>query len=112
MGAMAKLLGFTTQDINTQTLNTMETTTRICRVCGKEKPITEFGKHCKYKDGIDTRCKECRNEIQAEWHREKRAKAKTPARNELSQFTPRELIEELRVRGYKGTLTYTKQIVL
>lgn len=37
------------------------TTTKICRVCGKEKPISEFGKNSQYKDGLDSRCKDCRN---------------------------------------------------
>lgn len=91
---------------------TITTNMRVCRVCGKEKPIYQFGVHNKYKDGIDTRCKECRNEKQAEWQRVKKAKEKASTRTELSQFTPRELIEELRARGYKGTLTFTKQIVL
>ena len=30
----------------------------------------------------------------------------------LADFTPRELIEELRTRGYKGTLEFTKTITL
>lgn len=30
----------------------------------------------------------------------------------LAQFKPRELIEELRYRGYKGTLEYTHKITL
>jgi hypothetical protein len=90
------------------------TTTKICRVCGKEKPISEFGKNSQYKDGLDSRCKDCRNA----YARGCAQTAKHPflpdikSNPALSNFTPRELIEELRARGYKGTLTFTKQIVL
>ena len=47
---------------------------KICRVCKKEKNISEFGINKAYKDGYDTQCKECRNikaAIQREKHREK-----------------------------------------
>lgn len=37
---------------------------------------------------------------------------KTTCRTDLSEYTPRELILELRRRGYKGTLTFTNEIVL
>ena len=86
------------------------TTTKICRVCGKEKPISEFYTNANYKDGHFNNCKECHNKasIEARHKRNKRSSTDSP----LSNFTPRELIEELRARGYKGTLTFTKQIVL
>jgi hypothetical protein len=35
--------------------------TKICRICGEEKPITDFAQNYQYKDGIDTRCKCCVN---------------------------------------------------
>lgn len=89
------------------------TTTKICRVCGKEKPISEFGKNSLYKDGLDSRCKDCRNAYAKGQYRDKHIpKTKSNANPALTNFTPRELIEELRARGYKGTLTFTKQIVL
>lgn len=35
--------------------------TKICRLCGEEKPISDFPKHNQYLDGYDTRCKCCVN---------------------------------------------------
>lgn len=35
-------------------------TTKVCKKCGKEKPLTEFDRGYKYKDGYNTECKECR----------------------------------------------------
>lgn len=35
--------------------------TKICSNCGQEKPISEFPKCKRNKDGLDTHCKECRN---------------------------------------------------
>lgn len=86
--------------------------TRICRICGEEKPITEFATNRLYKDGYDTRCKVCKNKASSEWYHKNKKYATQPTNSELSKFTPRELIEELRARGYKGTLTFTKQIIL
>lgn len=33
---------------------------KICRICGINKSLTEFGKDKSYKDGYNTQCKECR----------------------------------------------------
>ena len=33
--------------------------TKMCRICGVEKPITEFYKHNHTKDGYRNECKEC-----------------------------------------------------
>ena len=35
--------------------------TKICSNCDQEKPISEFPKCKRNKDGLDTHCKECRN---------------------------------------------------
>ena len=36
--------------------------TKVCRVCGKELPITEYWKSSKAKDGLESRCKTCLKE--------------------------------------------------
>ena len=33
-----------------------------CCKCKKELPFTSFGKHCRHKDGLRTRCKSCESE--------------------------------------------------
>ena len=38
---------------------------RRCRVCGRLKPLDMFPKHSGYKDGWDTRCKQCLREYKA-----------------------------------------------
>lgn len=82
--------------------------TKICRICGEEKPISDFPKNNNYADGYDNRCKVCVNAYQ----RALRPNHKREGNPDLANFTPRELIEELRKRGYKGTLEYTKTITL
>ena len=87
--------------------------TKICRICGEEKPITDFPKNNQYKDGYDTRCKCCINAIcKAKYHARKTTLKEGKGNPALADFTPRELIEELRARGYKGTLEFTKTITL
>ena len=33
--------------------------TKVCNKCGKEKPISEFSKNSRKRDGLQTACKEC-----------------------------------------------------
>jgi len=35
-----------------------------CTKCKQEKPLPEFGRYTRTKDGLDTQCKECRR---AKW---------------------------------------------
>lgn len=65
--------------------------TKFCRICGTEKPISDFPKNNQYKDGYDTRCKSCFNEYQYSIKR----KNKGGGNPDLASFTPRELIDEL-----------------
>ena len=76
-----------------------------CSRCGRILPLSEFYKKTRAKDGHQAYCKKC----QAEQNKQKSARKRT-SNSLLADFTPRQLIEELRARGYKGTLTYTYKI--
>lgn len=65
---------------------------RYCRKCKQWLPISHFEK---YGIGIRHICKACQHNI------------KNPSERFID-FTSRELIEELRRRGYRGKLTYTE----
>ena len=65
---------------------------RYCRKCKQWLPISYFAK---YGAGIRHICKACQHNI------------KNPS-EKFIDFTSRELIEELRRRGYKGKLTYVE----
>lgn len=76
--------------------------TKICKKCGKELPVDKFYKNKSQKDGFGYYCKDCVNAY----------KSSKKANADLAKFKPRELIEELKARGYKGTLTYEQVITL
>lgn len=83
--------------------------TKVCKVCGQELPLSEFRKSLLVPNGIAT-CKKCVNE---KTKKTKLFKETTGSTNtELAKFAPRELIEELKSRGYKGKLYVTRTIEL
>lgn len=94
----------------------METTieTKVCRECGKEHPITMF--KVTQAGNRSSVCTPCVTRKLKETYRMKRAsqhltteEALAQARRQrIEEFSPRELMEELARRGYKGKLTYTQ----
>lgn len=48
--------------------------TKICKVCGRELNISEFRKHKAFKDGLDSKCKECQSAISKEWYQKNKEK--------------------------------------
>ena len=96
--------------------------TKICRKCGRELPTENFFKNHTCKDGVDTICKECKNAYQKEWQKKNKEKKKLQAKEneriefekmykiytnrELAKVTPRELMLELKARGYTGDLLF------
>lgn len=107
---------------------TENTQTKKCNRCGRELPLSEFSRNHSAKDGYDYYCRSCKSTMHKESReRTKANKAKKsgiyPAtffdRNRtgggnplLADFTARDLMEELRARGYRGQLEYTSKINL
>lgn len=71
--------------------------TKKCICCGRELPVSAFRRAFKSADGFANTCRECKSGG---------ADNNAP----LSKFQPRELIEELRKRGYTGELKYIQII--
>ena len=80
--------------------------TRTCKVCGRTFPLDEEHFQKSGHGSFQYTCKNCRPK-----HRCTRD-GEVKINPELVQFTSRVLIEELRARGYKGKLTYTREVVV
>lgn len=108
-----------------------EIATKRCSKCGRELLVTEFAASKKSKDGLDFQCRECTRAYQREWNKKRRLKKKAEESKfspeaafdnnfsqlhqvfnnpELAKLTPRDLILELRARGYSGELSYTMKV--
>lgn len=91
--------------------------TKICKKCGKELPVDKFYKNKSQKDGFGYYCKDCVNAYKSSKKSQCKGRGggkltKVFTNPDLAKFKPRELIEELKARGYKGTLTYEQVITL
>lgn len=92
--------------------------TKICAKCGRELPIENYNKNSKTKDGLQRHCKECAREYAKASYENKKAKKiedmriefekkyKVYTNRELAKFNPRELMLELKARGYEGELVF------
>ena len=99
-------------------------TTKVCAKCGRELPVENFGHTKKNKNGLKSYCKDCENENCRKYRakrygspkREKKSKTlDVPVINSLlsapdavpalSTFKDEEIIQELRHRGWHGTIT-------
>ena len=78
----------------------------ICKECGRTLPETAF-KTTRW--GTKARvCNQCATKKRMDTVKVLNETKVNDARQlRLKDFTPRELMEELAARGYKGTLTYT-----
>lgn len=96
--------------------------TKVCKKCGRELPIDSFFKNKLMKDGHESQCKECKTAYALEYQKKYRArkreqkkeneriefekKYKVYTNRELAKFNPRELMLELKARGYEGELVF------
>lgn len=93
--------------------------TKKCKKCGRELPLSSFGKLSRNPDGLNQYCKDCTNKWQRDGYaRKKRKDEGTESQmpmgggNEaLKGFTPRELLKELKSRGYIWENMYVKRKV-
>lgn len=93
--------------------------TKKCKKCGRELPLDAFGNLSTSPDGKYDRCKECVNKQQRDDYARRKAKeqgisTETPMGggiDALKIFTPRQLLKELKSRGYVWTGMYVKRDV-
>ena len=97
--------------------------TKVCAKCGQELPTSEFNRCNGNKDGLQAYCKQCHRmsvKLSAKRREEKKAeqeraefekKYKIYTNRDLAKFTPRDLMLELKARGYEGELLYVEHIV-
>lgn len=81
--------------------------TKKCNKYGRELPLSEFYKSSNTKDGLQRHCKDCARE-----YVKNKKIHKVYSNPELAKYTPRELMEELRSRGYTGELKFVQVISL
>ena len=92
----------------------MEQETKVCKCCGRELSISNF-KATRWGGRVSV-CTECatnklRENKKKRLDEQKQKVEDIKAENRqlcLADFSPRELMTELKRRGYEGTLTYVE----
>lgn len=88
---------------NVASVSPVNEETKKCNRCGELLPLTSFNKCKSSKDGYYSICKSCRKiDYMNKGKVSKLSKVYSDV--ELAKFTPRQLLEELKARGYHGTL--------
>lgn len=95
-----------------QELRTTPPETQVCKCCGRELPIGNFGRTG---FGIMHTCRECVGKQRKGIRKKKdelddlRRQLQEARTMRLSDFKPRELMIRLKELGYEGTLTYVER---
>ena len=88
-----------------------EMKTKRCSKCGRELTVDNFHKKAAAKDGLQTECIECRRKMLSSMRSAKKMH-KVFSNPELAKFQPKDLILELKARGYSGELSFTQRIIV
>ena len=84
---------------------------KTCTVCGQVKPVDAYNPDGRYHDHRRPDCRECQEKAASLKRSSTADKAlRGGDYNPLAEYTPRQLIAELRRRGYAGELTVTQTI--
>jgi hypothetical protein len=90
-----------------------EIKTKKCTKCGRELPLDNFSKCAANKDGLQRMCKECHSESTRKSYYKRKEKSfgvtplgKVYTNVELAKFQPRDLLAELKARGYEWEKMY------
>ena len=81
-----------------------------CTKCHRTLPESDFYKKSGSPDGLQYECKECQSEYQHKRYAKVVGANRVFSNPDLARFTPRQLMEELRARGYTGELKYVQTI--
>jgi hypothetical protein len=67
---------------------------KTCQSCKQLKPVSEFHKNKKKRDGLATQCKACKKQTQASWYKHNKAKhkAKVASRKAVAVEAAREYV--------------------
>ncbi len=83
--------------------------TKVCKTCGKELPLNEFGVNNRLKDGHTNQCKACAKKLRGNISGGITQQG-IKATFKISDFTDDMLFAELRRRGFTGELRYSKVV--
>ncbi len=85
-----------------------------CKKCGEVLPLSEFPTNKNSNDGHSHLCKRCLTENKRKPYIDKlkHSCVSTDPNRPLAKYTPRQLMEELKLRGYDGEITYVQKIRL
>lgn len=90
-----------------------ELKTKKCSKCGRELTLDNFSKRASSSDGLQYCCKDCHRERvrKSYYKRKEKSFGVTPLGKvytnvELAKFQPRELLAELKARGYEWEKMY------